>query len=297
MDFFDRILKLPKYHRRAFIALLLAICLILGLLDQLVLEDTASSVHFLSHYVQSIVEALIVGLFVLWLFVAFTPYSEGQLEQLEPYRITPQFDQMLKNAQRWRYKGNFGRYERGRVLPVLASKQNAHASISIIDPRNEKLCREHAEYRNKIQAVDKGRVYDADLVALEVVVTIVHCAWYVAKRTVDIDLYLSSVFDPLRIDSNDDAMILTVEDRRSPALMLTKQHFMYAHFEQHMLYAREQGVPLKLDGLTASDTVAALSDKEIEDFLNKIGMGGLCERLTAKKIATASRASRNPYEN
>jgi len=72
---------------------------------------------------------------------------------------------------------------------------------------------------------------------------------------------------------------------------------MYAHFEQHMLYAREQGVPLKLDGLTASDTVAALSDKEIEDFLNKIGMGGLCERLTAKKIATASRASRNPYEN
>lgn len=297
MDFFDRILKLPKYHRRAFITLLLAICLILGLLDKLFLEDANSSIHFLSHYVQSIVEALIVGLLVLWLFVAFTPYSEGHLEQLEPYRITSQFDQMLKTAQRWRYKGNFGRYERGKVLPVLAGKQNAHASISIIDPRNKKLCREHAEYRNTIQAIDKGRVYDSDLVALEVLVTIVHCAWYVAKRTVDIDLFLSSVFDPVRIDSNDDAMILTVEDRRSPALKLTKQHFMYAHFEQHMLYAREQGQSLKLEGLTRTETIAALTAEEIEDFLNKIGMGELCASLTAEKIETASRESRNPYEN
>src|SRR5262245_53102754 len=133
---FDKIQALPKHHRRAFVALLVAICVILILIDHFVLKYPTSAFHFLSHYAQSIVDAILVGLLVLWIFVSFTPYGEsgGGLEQLEPYRITSEFEDMLRQAQRWRYKGNFGRYERGKVLPTLAGRPNAHASISIIDP-------------------------------------------------------------------------------------------------------------------------------------------------------------------
>jgi hypothetical protein len=297
MDF-DIIRALPKYHRRTFIALLIAISVALLLVEYLIGEDSISVKDLLSGYIHEIVGAILVGLLVFWLFVSFTPYGEdGGLEQIEPNRITKEFEGMLQTAQRWRYKGNFGRYERGKVLPALAGRPNAHASISIIDPTDEALCRQHAEFRNSIPAIDKGRIYNSDVVALEVVVTIIHCAWYVTNHKVDIDLYLSSVFDPVRMDSNDDAMMLTVEDRRSPALKLTKLHFMYNHFELQMRYAREQGRPVDLGGLAETPTIAALTTQGIERYLNSIGMQALCTRLTPYTILTACREARNPYEN
>jgi hypothetical protein len=295
---FDRIRKLPKYHRRIFITLLIVICVVLAGIDYLFLQNPASALHPLSHYVQAIVDAIFVGLIVLWLFVSFTPYDEGGgLEQIEPNRITAEFEEMLKDVQRWRYRGNFGRYGRGKVLPTLSGRQNAHASISVIDPMNASLCQQHAEYRNSIQGIDKGRNYTADTVALEVIVTIIHCAWYVTRRAIDIDLYLSSVFDPVRIDSNDDAMVLTVEDRRSSALKLTKKHFMYTHFEQQMLSLREQARRVDLAGLASTLTIPALTTHDVEEYLRRIGMAQLCARLTPQVILDACRESRNPYEN
>ena len=298
MDF-DIIQRLPKYHRHAFIGLLLAICVILVLIDLLLLNGPASSLQVLSGYVQSAAGAILVGLFVFWIFVSFTPYGEygGGLDQVEPTRITREFEDMLRNTRRWRYKGNFGRYERGKVLPTLASRPNAHVSINIIDPLNESLCEQHAKYRNNIPAIDKGRDYNADIVALEVIVTIIHCAWYVANHKIDIDLFLSSVFDPVRIDSNDEAMMLTVEDRRSPALKLNKEHFMYGHFELQMRFAREQGRRLDLNGLTPTTTIAALDVDDVEQFLGNIGLGELCAHLIPAAILTACREAQNPYEN
>lgn len=289
---------LPKYHRRAFIALMLAICLILGLIDYFVASQPTSHIHILSAYLQSIVGAILTGLLIFWIFVSFTPYGEsGGLDHLEPSRITKEFDALLADTSRWRYKGNFGRYERGKVLPTIAGRPNAHATISIIDPQNPFLCQSHADYRNRINSVDHGRIYDADAVALEVVVTIIHCAWYVSRRSIAIDLYLLSVFDPVRIDSNDEAMIVTVEDRRSPALKLSKQHFMYGHFEMQMQYAREQGLRLDLVGLAMRPTISALEAQDVAEFLGLIGMQDLCERLTPDGILVACRGSRNPYEN
>jgi hypothetical protein len=291
--------SLPKYHRRAFLALLILVSIFLIFIDRFLLDDTGSLVHILSRYIEELVGALFVGLIVLWLFVSFTPYGRNGsgLEQVEPNRITAEFDDMLRAAQRWRYKGNFGRYERGKVLPTLAGRPNAHASISIIDPLDTHLCEQHARYRNSIQAIDKGRNYDANAVALEVLVTIIHCAWFVTTRRLDIDLFLSSVFDPVRIDSNDEAMVLTVEDRRSPALKLTRQHFMYNHFELQMRYAREQGRRLDLSGLPAVPSVSALEAQQITQYLSKIGMVDLCARLRPEIILTACREARNPYEN
>tara|TARA_R100001143_G_scaffold39740_1_gene36319 strand:- start:319 stop:1179 length:861 start_codon:yes stop_codon:yes gene_type:complete len=180
------------------------------------------------------------------------------LVEIHPRTITKEFNALLLHAGRWRYKGNFGRYMRGKVLPTLASKANFHISVCIIDPTNPGLCEEHARYRNSINSIDKGKKYNADNVALEVVVTIIVCAWYVANKNVAIDLYLSSVFDPVRIDANDHAMILTVEDRRSPALKITSGHFMFEHFDLQMQFSRQQAKNIKVTGLRESETVATL---------------------------------------
>lgn len=219
------------------------------------------------------------------------------LEEIHPRAITKEFNELLLQSGRWRYKGNFGRYMRGKVLPTLSLKANFHINVCIIDPTNSELCEEHANYRNSINSIDKGIKYNAENVALEVVVTIIVCAWYVSNKSVAVDLYLSSVFDPVRIDANDHAMILTVEDRRSPALKITSGHFMFEHFDLQMQFSRQQAKNISVSGLRASDTVANLKESDIEIFLNHIGMEELCKRLGSSNILEACRNVRNPYED
>ena len=294
------ILNLPKAHRRTFVALLLAICAIIFIIDVFLFPMAPASVQpNLSGYAQAIASAVLVSLTMYWIIISFVPaISSAQgLYQIEPNNITAEFEALLSDAVRWRYTGNFGRYLRGKVLPTLADRPNMQISVSIIDPLDHALCERHANYRNSINSIDRGRRYDADAVALEVIVTIIHCAWYVANKDVTMGLFLLSMFDPLRIDSSDNAMVLTVEDRRRPALKVTREHFMYHHFDLQMLFERQQGRELPLRGFPNCATISSIQESDVEAFLGSVGMQDLCETLTAEEIVKACRESRNPYED
>lgn len=235
------ILTLPQKHRRTFVVLLIALFAIALLLDWKL--GTLPFIETLLGYSRAIAAAILTSLFLLWVVGSFIPRkktAEGLIE-IEAGKITKEFDKLLSTATRWRYKGNFGRYMRGKVLPTLADRQNCHISACVIDPNNRALCEKHALYRSQINSIDKGKKYDADTVALQILVTVVICSWYSTNRRVAIDLYLSASFDPVRIDSNDEAMIITVEDRRQPALKINRDHFTYEHFETSMEFARNQG--------------------------------------------------------
>jgi hypothetical protein len=291
----ESILTLPKEHRRTFVWLLIVLFVL-----ALVLDWKLSSLPFADTflgYIRAVAAAILTSLFVLWVINSFIPRNkpvEGLVE-LEAGKISKEFDQLLSTATRWRYKGNFGRYMRGRVLPALAGRQNCHISACVIDPRNRALCEKHAQYRSQINSIDIGRRYDADAVALEVLVTIVICAWYAINRRASVELYLSASFDPVRIDSNDDAMILTVEDRRRPALMVRKSHFIYGHFETSMEFARSQGDKVPLQGVRSGIELAQIEEGDVTAVLANSGMIELCDRITPATIVQACRASRNPY--
>jgi hypothetical protein len=92
-------------------------------------------------------------------------------------------------------------------------------------------------------------------------------------------------------------MILTVEDRRRPALKITKNHFMYNHFELQMRYACEQGRSISLLGFAERATIAAIEEVDVENFLEKINMKDLCDRLTVAVIVETCRGAKNPYED
>ena len=294
------LLKLPTAHRRTFVALLLAICALIILCDIFLVPAAPESLQSnLAGYIQALAAAFIVVLIIYCIAIVFIPRPSvaQNLLQIEPKDITAEFEILLSSALRWRYTGNFGRYLRGKVLPTLAARPNMQISVSIIDPQDDILCNKHAEYRNSINSVDRGLHYDADTVALEAIVTIIHCAWYVANKGVSIELVLLSMFDPLRIDSSDNAMILTVEDRRRPALKITHDHFMYSHFDLQMRYQREQGRELPLRGFPNRATISAIEEEDVENFLTSINMQTECEKLTAERIVVACRESRNPYED
>ncbi|MBV8659124.1 MAG: hypothetical protein JO142_14990, partial [Burkholderiales bacterium] len=248
--------------------------------------------------VKSIATALITVLFGLLVIYPFIPTKEkGETIEIPPQGITKEFEVLLNSATRWRYKGNFGRYLRSKVLPTLASRPNIHVTACLIDPANQDLCEKHAAYRGSINAIDKGKNYDAKSVSLEVTITIVIASWYAKNRGMDIDIFLSGSFDPIRIDANDEAMILTVEDRRSPALMITKKHFTASHFDLQMQTAREQSRKIELDGMRVGIQLPEIEALDVTSVLEKAKLGAVCKELTPEAIAEACKKSRNPYEN
>lgn len=291
----ETILNLPKEHRRTFIALMFSLIVIGAFVEWILTKQTVGDIAL--SLVRAIVTAISTSLFVLWIAASFLPrpVAEKRLIEIQPSKITNEFEQMLATATRWRYKGNFGRYMRGKVLPTLDGRQNCHVTGCVIDPLNTELCEKHAQYRSQINSIDKGRKYDAFEVSLEVLVTVVFCAWYAANSRTKVELYFSSSFDPVRIDSNDDKMILTVEDRRRPALLIDKEHFTYEHFEMSMEFARTQGRSVLLDGIRRGIALAQLECVDVSSALERAGLKILCDQITPERILMACREAKNPY--
>ncbi|MGT2551850.1 hypothetical protein ACQCTT_15280 [Acinetobacter geminorum] len=294
----SKVLELTKKYRNAILGLVVAILIIISLVNYIFFKVPVSTIF--KQVLDSIFAAIITALFGLLFVGLFFPDKKnknGQQIEIAPNQITSEFDELLKVANRWRYKGNFGRYLRGKVLPTLSTKKNMHVTACLIDPTNAELCQKHAEYRYSINSIDKGKVYNHQLVVLEVIVTIIVCTWYSSNKDVQIELYLSSNYDPIRIDSNDNAMILTVEDRRSPALKLTSQHFMYSHFELVMRTAREQAKKITLPKIRKSNSLNDLEETDIDDILNNINMIDVLEVVSVSEILSACKKVTNPYEN
>jgi hypothetical protein len=293
------VLALPTYHRRAFIALVASTLALLVLGDILILhhgQDVSATLsEMIGHILAGVTAAFIMTAFLSF----FVPQNSrvADLVQLPATEITGAFDELLSGATRWRFKGNFGRYLRGRVLPTLARRADVDVDASIIDPRDKGLCERHARYRSEIQGIDMGREYTALDVAREALTTILHCAWQAASDNVSIDLYLTNAFDPLRVDACDGGMIVTVEDRRKPALKIGAQNFMYDHFAIHMRYVFAQGHKLDISGFRRTRDARDIIADDISTFLISIGMDGLCAEIGVEKILSDFRANRNPYED
>jgi hypothetical protein len=295
----DAVLQLPKYHRRSFFALTALSMSLLILADVYIFNDKEPLDKVASGIISHVIAGAASAILVIGFLSFFIPrdIKQSSLAQVPAPAITGEFEKLLASATRWRFKGNFGRYLRGKVLPTLSVKSQVDVDASIIDPRNPELCAQHARYRGEINAIDRGRMYTAEDVAREAVTTIMHCAWHVENRGISIDLYLTDFYDPMRIDASDAAMIVTMEDRRRPALKLTSENFMYDHFMTHMRYLREQGEKLDLTGFKRVAGFHEVYESDITDFMTKIGMGPLCTQLGAGKILADCRANYDPYES
>lgn len=295
----EGVFSLPKYHRRAFFVLAMLVTAMLIVIDLLVTflvpKEIAEPIALLlAHLISA---AIASGITVGFVFF-FLPVGERSeaIVQVPPHRISSEFEVLLSRSSRWNYRGNIGRYLRSKVLKTLSAKANVDVDVIILDPTDEVLCERHANYRNEIKSVEPARNYDAKFVALQACVTVAICGWYAVNRRVAIDLFLSKTFDPVRMDSCDEAMIVTVEDRSRPALRLSRDHFMYQHFMLDMDYRKDQSKRIDVRNFPRA---AKLSDVKLEDirqFFSVIGMNDVCQRVSPEKILEELKRDHNPYE-
>jgi hypothetical protein len=293
------IFSLPKYHRRTFFLLVALITGLLLVINFLVFfyvrKDIAEPISLiLAHLISAAIASGITVAFLLF----FMPIGErsDSIVQLPPHRISSEFEILLQRSSRWNYRGNFGRYFRSKVLKTLSTRANIDVDVIILDPNDEVLCQQHANYRNEIRSVESSRVYDAKYVALQACVTIALCGWYAVNRKVSVDLFLSKTFDPVRVDACDEAMVITVEDRSRPALRLAHEHFMYEHFMLDMLYRKEQSKRIDVGRFPRTPTLADVTLDSIKQFFSELGMEAVCERVSADAILKEVRRDWNPYE-
>jgi len=294
------VLNLSRHHKRAFIGILILIVLLLVIIDLKFLQPVSTAAetsNIWSNYVQSIVAALIVALFTFGVIQYFLPddTEAKAMSNLEPTKITAAFELQLANATSWQYRGNFGRYLRGKVLPTLSAKTGMRISACIIDPKDIDLCVEHSQYRTQINGIDKGKIYTVPIVQEEVLTTILICAWYAKSKSVTIDLYLTSVFDPIRTDASDKSMIVTVEDRRESALLIQRSHFMFDHFGLQVLNVQKQGTKINLDSLPFRQSLSDITSEDAKQFFESIEMTAICEQIGAETIIQRCINVKNPY--
>jgi hypothetical protein len=273
-----------------FAAMIVLVLLLHWAISGAVLQTLLALLEFLGAALVSIVLAY-------FLLIHFVSKAGAGIYELKPSEITKEFDLQLRAASSWLYKGNFGRYLRGKVLPDLSK---AYAGLSvvacIIDPRNIDLCSKHAGYRGRINSIDKGHAYTESTVALQVLVTIVVCAWYVSNKNMNIRLFLTKTYDPVRVDSNGQSMIVTVEDRRSPALKLDKDYFMFSHFTSQLDTAREQGSEVVFSGFR-NCSISDISESDVELVIRGAGLDVVLDRVAAADVARECGQVNNPYES
>uniref|UniRef100_UPI003F7E0E08 hypothetical protein n=1 Tax=Xanthomonas sp. 0924 TaxID=2835534 RepID=UPI003F7E0E08 len=290
----DSLLKISAMHRRSVLSVLTLLLVLTVLAFLLLSSGWKETLREVLSFVGSALASIIVAYII---FVKLISKGEAGLFELEPREITKEFDVLISEAGSWSYKGNFGRYLRGKVLPALSQRgSRANVVACVIDPLNRSLCEKHANYRGRINSIDKGVPYTADTVSLQVLVTLVICSWYEKNKGMDIRVYLTQTYDPVRIDSSDSSMIITVEDRRSPALKINKGHFMFDHFNFQVSTVKEQGRKVDISGVSRCD-LSAVTAEDVTAVLHSSGLSELLKTIPVDEILKACKEARNPYEN
>jgi len=159
--------------------------------------------------------------------------ATGALEVrvIRAHEIGDGLRRLLEESSEWTFRGGSGRYLRNATLPRLAKirDRDVNVDIQILDPRDEALCKEYADYRNRyrgdsIRRPDEGKI---DTVRNDLLAVIVAAAWYGANTRIRPKVLLLRSFSPLRYDIGTSGLYLTLPDPREPALFAAGGSWFY----------------------------------------------------------------------
>ena len=280
---------------RLFAGVVALTCSILLLL-RFLLDDYSGS-RILGDILESLISTFIAALGISFFIKFFVPRDvEEEIDLVEPRDLQDEFSSLLRSATSWKYKGNFGRYFRTSVLPLL-SVQAAEKCISIevecmiIDPDNTGLCEEHASSRNSVKTADGKRDWNAREVKIEVYATILCC--FIYKNTLDLRLGLLAYFESPRFDISPSVIIITREDKKAPAVRVSKGSYLFqAVIRDYRIAMRQcREINLERNGLSLENIDKAAAQK----ILVGAGLDPNFIATEIESICAKAAEKKNPY--
>jgi hypothetical protein len=200
-------------------------------------------------------------------------------------------------TEQWMFKGGTGTYLRAVTLKECVesarrAKRPLRVQIEIIDPANESLCNEYAQYRSSLApGPDRtGETWTLDRTRKESFATILAACWYRQRFAfLKIEVGLSKVMTTFRWDISSVWVIMTQEDPSAPAILFEKgrPHYraysreLVASFEQtrHVDIARAKELRLsdeptveearKLFALLDLDLPGSFTDRDVTDLVRR----------------------------
>lgn len=200
------------------------------------------------NFIVSLVITIIIGCFIFWL----TPDNVliSKIEIIEPKEINPALKSVLSTTRNWIYKGTCGRYTRATTLPRLAeaarnSGFGRDITICLLNPKNEKLCKEYAIYRKSLKSADPNNPWTQESVQEEIIATaIVALKYTYLEPLLRINIFFVDHFSAFRLDISDSFVIVTKEDKEASALKADAGTYFYDSYKDDVRLTERQSLSL-----------------------------------------------------
>lgn len=205
--------------------------------------------------------------------------------------------QARRDTEHWMFKGGTGTYLRAVTIKECVenarrAKRPIRMQIEIIDPTDESVCHDYAQYRSSLApGPDRtGETWTLDRTRKEAFATILAACWYRQRFTfLKVDVALSKVMTTFRWDLSSDWVIMTQEDPAAPAMLFEKNKPHYRAYSRELLASFEQarGVEIgrardleladepsveetrKLFTLLELDLPSSFTDRDVTDIVRR----------------------------
>jgi hypothetical protein len=181
-------------------------------------------------FISSAVISVLVGLII---FVGTSEVREAaaQIEVLASGDISDAFEEAQRAATLWYFKGGLGRYATAKTIPNCLDngRTGYDFRIFIVNPFDMNLCKYVSDARANGE--------DAAATAREAFTTIVEFCRLVQSRRTDISSASCSLIDDfsaMRVDVNDQGVIVTHSDKKSGAVRYDKNSFVYRSYRKEL---------------------------------------------------------------
>lgn len=214
-------------------------------------------------------------------------------------------EEARRATDRWVFKGGTGTYLRAVTLPECVQaarrkKHTIHIQVEIIDPANEKLCEDYAQFRRSLS--DKpdaiGELWTVDRTRKEAYATILAACWYWQRFSfLTIEVGLSSLMTTFRWDMTPQRLIITQEDPQFPAMMLEPGRYYYEFYSRELMASIRQSRQVPIGQLSRAMLADEPTVDETRKLFDELGLSiprSFTDRDVAEIVSKALQA-KNPY--
>lgn len=184
-------------------------------------------------------------------------------------------EEARRNTDRWVFKGGTGTYMRAVTLPECVQaarrkKHTIHVQVEIIDPGNERVCEDYAQFRRSLsdrRPDTTGEIWTVERTRKEAYATVLAACWYWQRYSfLTVEVGLSSVMTTFRWDMTPNRLIITQEDPQFPAMMLEPGRYYYEFYSRELMSSLRQARQVPIGQLDRT----ALSDEPTVDESRKL---------------------------
>jgi hypothetical protein len=210
-----------------------------------------------------------------------------------------------RETEQWLFKGGTGTYLRAVTLKECVdsarkAKRPLRMQVEIIDPSDELLCHEYAQYRSSLTpGPDRtGEPWTVDRTRKESFATILAACWYRQRFTfLRIEVGLSKVMSTFRWDVSSHWVIMTQEDPAAPAMLFERGKPHYQAYSRELVASFEQARQIEIGQAREaqlSDEPSVEETRKLFALLELELPGSFTDRDVTDIIRRAIRP-KNPY--